>query len=193
MMTGLEQITNSILGEAQAEAEKKIAAAKARIAEIKTEYEQEIARVKAEAEEKKKLAKKRADENTAAALRAREREALLETQNKTAEEIIAAAKEKILTLPDKEYFSLLAEIYKNNAEKGEAEILFSAEDKKRMPDGFIAELNKICEKVTLSDEDAPAAGFIIRRGRVEQNCTIEAIFEDRKNELADIVAARCKE
>lgn len=193
MMTGLEQITKSIIGEAQTEAEKKIAEVKTRIAEITAEYEQETARVMAEAEEKKKLAKKKAEENRAAALRAREREALLEMQNKTAEEIIAAAKEKILSLPEKEYFDLLAEIYKNNAEQGDAEILFSAEDKKRMPADFIARLNTICREVTLSEEDAPSPGFIIRRGRVEQNCTIEAIFEDRKNELADIIAARCKE
>jgi hypothetical protein len=59
-----------------------------------------------------------------------------------------------------------------------------------MPDGFVASLS---DTLTLSKEDAPSRGFILRRGRVEQNCTIDAIFEDMKNRLADIVAARCKE
>lgn len=193
IMTGLENITNSIIADANAAAEKKLSEAKMRISETESEYSAEIAHLEKLSEEKKQAAKKRAAENLESQKRSLARDKSLSLLQSVSSEIISEAKDKIKSLPDAEYFDLLKEIYKNNAENGDAEILFCEKDKKRMPDGFINELCTIGPKVVLSADNAPGEGFILRRGRVEQNCTIDAIFEDKKNELADIVAAHYKE
>lgn len=191
-MTGLELITDKILSDAQQEADIKLATAKDRIKEINEEYAEECKRARSEGEQKKSALKKQAEEACASALRAREREALLSAQNEAASQIIAEAKDRILNLDTAEYFAFLTAIYKNASEDKKGELLLCAEDRMNMPQDFIDSLNKISE-VTLSSEEAPSRGFIIRYGKIEQNCTIDAIFEDKINLLSDIVAAHCKE
>lgn len=188
-MKGLELITGSIIADAQARADEKIAAAKKVAESIRAEYAAETEKLRNKNAEALAAARQRAEESAESARRAMEREAMLSTKNETVNEIIAEAKAKILSLPDMEYFALLAEIYKNNAEDKEGEILLTASDKKRMPKDFLKKLGR----VTLAQDDAPSAGFIIRYGRVELNCTIDAIFEDKQNVLSDIASKALKE
>ena len=188
VMTGLELITGRIISDAEQKAAEKTAAARAQIAAIKAEYQTEIENVKKNSAQRLEEAERRIKESAESAKRAKIREAVLKAKNEAVESVIAEARTRILALPDAEYFALLSEIYKNNAEDKEGEILFTAADKKRMPKDFVDGLCKIRGRVTLSKEDAPGAGFVIRYGRVEQNCTIDAIFEDKRNRLSDIAS-----
>lgn len=192
-MAGLELITGKIISDAVMEQEKKKAAALEVVEGIKAEYRAEEEKVKAKADEEIAAIKEQAEENSKALLHAKEREALLATENAVVAEIIKEAKARIMNLSADKYFALLTEIYKNNAEDMEGEILLSAEDKKNMPKDFIESLSKIKGKVTLSQEDLGKKGFVVRYGRVELNCTFDAIFEDKYNMFSDIASACCKE
>lgn len=192
-MAGLELITGKIISDAVMEQEKKKAAALEVAEGIKAEYRAEEEKVKAKADEEIAAIKEQAEENLKALLHAKEREALLATENAVVAEIIKEAKARIMNLTADEYFALLTEIYKNNAEEMEGEILLSAEDKKNMPKDFIESLSKIKGKVNLSQEDLDKKGFVVRYGRVELNCTFDAIFEDKYNVFSDIASACCKE
>ncbi len=192
-MAGLELITGKIISDAVMVAESKKAAALECAEGIKAEYRAEEEKVRAKNAEDIENIKKSAEESTASLIHSRERDALLGTENQVADEIIEEAKERIAALDAEEYFALLTEIYKNNAEDLEGEILFTAEDKKRMPKDFVDSLSAIKGKVTLSKEDLKQQGFVVRYGRVELNCTFDAIFEDKYNKLSDIVSECCKE
>lgn len=192
-MAGLELITGKIISDAVMAAESKKAAALECIEGIKTEYSAEEEKLKAKAAEDIAAVNQQADESAKALLHAKEREALLATENAVVAEIIAEAKARIMNLSSEEYFALLTEIYKNNAEDMEGEILLSAEDKKNMPQDFVESLSKIKGKLTLSDEDLGQKGFVVRYGRVELNCTFDAIFEDKYNTFSDIASGCCKE
>ncbi|MBS7297882.1 MAG: V-type ATP synthase subunit E [Eubacteriales bacterium] len=192
-MAGLELITGKIISDAVMTAESKKADALELIEGIKAEYSAEEEKIKAKAAEDIAAVNEQAEESAKALLNAKEREAILATENAVVAEIIAEAKARIMNLSTDEYFALLTEIYKNNAEDMEGEILLSAEDKKNMPQDFVESLSKIKGKLTLSDEDLGQKGFVVRYGRVELNCTFDAIFEDKYNTFSDIASGCCKE
>lgn len=192
-MAGLELITGKIISDAVMAAEGKKATALTNAENIRAEYSEEIERVKRAADEEIDEIKAAAEESAKALLKSKEREALLLVENEAIAEIIKEAKKCIEELSATEYFALLTEIYKNNAEDMEGELLLSSEDKKNMPADFLESLSKIKGKLTLSDEDLTAKGFVVRYGKVELNCTIDAIFEDKYNIFSDIASACCKE
>ena len=91
-------------------------------------------------------------------------------------------------MPDKEYFDLLYQVFVNQNIQADGEILFSEKDKKRMPKDFTSRLNSASDggKITLSQETAGIEnGFIVRCGKIEINCTIDSILEEKDSELRD--------
>ncbi|MDO4617961.1 MAG: hypothetical protein Q4B31_00390 [Clostridia bacterium] len=184
-MEGLNLIIDKIISEAKTKADVKIQKAKSVAQEILNESATEIEKINSQKNEEIERINKQADETLKSALLSKEQTALLKTKNEVISRIIAEAKERILNLPDKEYFDLLKNIYKVNAEDREGEILFCETDLKRLPDGFIKELS---DKLTLSDEVISKEGFVVRYGRVEINCTFDAIIEDKYQELVEIAS-----
>lgn len=90
------------------------------------------------------------------------------------------------------YFSLLSDLIFDYCEAKEGEIIFSKKDKKRLPKDFMMNVNmRISLKgafLRLSKSTADIdGGFILRYGRVEQNCSFEAIFDDKWEEFQDAV------
>lgn len=187
-MTGLELITDSILKEAKAAADKKIEEATTKISGIKEETDKVIAGILEAEKQKREISVSELKERKEAEKKSYKNEMLLKTERETASELIINAKNKILELPADKYFELLKEIFDNQAKGAEGEILLTKEDKERMPEGFAESLG---EGITLSEENISDRGFIIRQGRVEINCTFEAIFREMENKLYDI--ACCKE
>lgn len=191
-MAGLELITDKIISEAVAEAEKKKADAASCAENIRAEYRAEEQRLATETEEKLAEIERESERNADSAVKAKEREAILAVENETVREIISEAKKRISELPRDEYFAFLTEIYKNNAENAEGEIILCAEDKENMLVDFLDKLSGICGKVSLSEEDLGKKGFVVRYGRVELNCSFDAIFEDKYNLFSDIASECCK-
>lgn len=74
----------------------------------------------------------------------------------------------------------------------DGEICFSAADLGRLPEGFEAEVSKAAAaaggSLKLSREGKNIEnGFILIYGGIEENCTIAAMFDAKKDELSDIV------
>ena len=186
-MAGLEVITNAILSEAEKKASEKMAEANNRIEEINNEYKAEIERIAESGKTARDDAVKTVWERFDAEKAAYEREMLLKTERETAKELIEEAKNRILDMPEAEYFAYLAEIYKNQGSIEGGEILLCAEDRADMPENFVENLGS---GLTLASDAAPSKGFIIRQGRVYINCTIDAIFRELESELYDIAAGK---
>lgn len=113
--------------------------------------------------------------------------------------VMLSAKQQIITtmlnegldvaknLPDGEYFDLIQKMVAKYSMSGDGEILFGEKDLARLPSGFIGELNKDSKgKITLIDKAAPIdAGFILRYGGIEQNCSFDAVFAGEAENLCD--------
>ena len=74
----------------------------------------------------------------------------------------------------------------------DGEIFFSARDLKRMPAGFQDEVKKAAESkngsLTVSEEGRNIEnGFILAYGGIEENCTLQAMFDAKRDELSDKV------
>lgn len=184
-MAGLEVIVDAILSEAREKADEKMTETKKRIDEINAEYAEETEKVKAREKQAREASVSAFYERCEAERDAYEREMLLKTERETAKELIEMAKNKILNMPRDEYFAYLAKIYKNQNDIGGGELLLCKEDRDNMPEGFLESLG---DGITLSDSEADSKGLIVRHGRVYVNCTIDAIFREKENELYDIAS-----
>ena len=92
------------------------------------------------------------------------------------------------------YFLTLEKILKTYALAENGEIYFSAEDLARMPADFEKKIKTAAKEkggslVLKKEPKAIADGFVLVYGGVEENCTLKALFDAKKDELQDKVNA----
>lgn len=186
-MNGIENITQKIISDAEQQANEMIAAAKQNAENIFAESKKST---QADVDSAMKTAEKKAADIIEKAQLA----ANLEGKRKTAAAMKAACAEcfdeafkRLLALPEKEYFDLLKKLANEvlSDEKG-GELLLNKKDSAAFG-------KKLCEQfegLTLASETPNIkGGLIIRRGRIEYNCTLEAIFRDISTDAAPVVSS----
>ncbi|MDY6038835.1 MAG: V-type ATP synthase subunit E [Eubacterium sp.] len=190
-MTGLDKIKKSILDEAAGAAksamDEAVAKAKSIEEESKAETEKKCAEISQTTEFKIVSLK---DRTKSSAELERNRK-ILETKQALITEIIEKAKTQIKDLPDEEYFNFLLKIAEKSVHAGEGTFSLSKGDLERLPSNFAGELKEIADrkgaKLTIATEAMDIDdGFVLSYGGVEENCTLEAIFADKKDELSDL-------
>ncbi|HHW45327.1 MAG TPA: hypothetical protein GXX17_00260 [Clostridiales bacterium] len=189
-MSGLDKIIAAILEEAKAQADRIICEANQKAAEI-------LEKGQAEREEWKRRFDETTEQeclemiNQAKSLSRQERRrALLGARGQVIDEIIAEAKAKIESLPDKEYFDLLLRLFEKNALPQDGVIRFAPADYKRIPDDFLERCKQVFPGNTLrltGDMESIRNGFVIEYGDILQNCSIDSIFESERQMLRDKV------
>lgn len=183
---GAEKITEKIIADANVKAEKIIAEAQAEAqsiadeaAKIKAEKVSEGAKV---GENEANLVKTR----IVASAHMEAKKLLLKTKQDLLGKAFDMAKKKIDTMEAEEFEKLMTKLMVSMIETGNESVIICENDKKRLSDSFIDNVNKAASsKITLSDEKRDiASGFILKRGDVEINATIEALFRQKKDELS---------
>ena len=115
------------------------------------------------------------------------RNANLEAKRNEINKTLYGIKEYILSLDDKSYFRILYSMAKDINEKN-GTLLLSEKDKSRLPSDFAAKIKEAGIDAEISNESADIdGGFILRCGNIEINCTLDAVIEDKKNELEDYI------
>lgn len=190
-MAGLDKILEEIRTESQASQDAILQDAQKQVSELNAAKDKEIdvkvreilAGGEKEAEEIKSRAKSSAE--------LLHRQQLLAAKQEIISGMISSSKEYILNLPDDEYFGLISSLIVRNARPGKGEILFGSRDKERIPAAFLADLTaKLPEgcSLALAEGTAPVdGGCVLRYGGIEENCSIEAVFNEKKDELQDLV------
>ena len=185
-MGGLEKIIDSIAAEAKGEADEINQKALAEIAEIKLQCKKESEKLKEENVRKTQEECMNLSASVEAAADAQARELILSTKNKIIADVLDEIKTDIENMGADEYFEFLSELLENNDEDEAGTIYFNERDSSRIPESFKAKLSD--KKLTLSDECVDIdGGFIIKYGKIDINCSISGIFEDKKNTLSDII------
>ncbi len=117
------------------------------------------------------------------------RRMMLEAKQELIAEAVARAKERLLTLPDGEYFDLVLKLIAQNALPGEGEVCFSQKDFKRLPKDFASKLVSCLPggaRLNVSSEDVKIeGGFLLKYDGMEQNLSVEEIFEEKKDAMTD--------
>lgn len=188
-MNGIQAITAQIIADAQTEADRILAQARARAKECLSAY-QEQAYIQSTAllersERESALRKERLSH--AAILAARNLR--LSTEQEMRERAFAAALKQLSELPDEEYVGLLAGLAGLAAEAsstGREEVILSQKDRARYGKQVVTQANERLGDghLTLSVQTRPIrGGLILSDGDVEVNCTFETLVRLLRGEM----------
>lgn len=117
------------------------------------------------------------------------RKAALRAKQDIISQVLLDAKTTLLNLPEDNYFERILKMVERYALDEEGEIAMSEKDNARLPKLFEAKL-KLASKNKLKLSKQPVkidGGFVLLYGGIEENCSFEALFSDRLEELQDEV------
>lgn len=191
-MTGLDKMKSQILDEAKAAAEGKIAEAKAQAEETIRNAKEDAAKQTESILHKSKNDVSNYQERLESSIDLQKRTKILAAKQEVIAEVLEKARAKVEAMEAGEYFSMLLKMVEKYALAQDGEICLCAADLARLPEGFEAEVFRIAKEkggsLKLSGEGKQIKnGFILVYGGVEENCTINAMFDAKKDELSDIV------
>lgn len=186
-MNGIDKLTRQITEQAQAEIDAVMAQAQAEADAVTADYAR---RAQAEADEI------RAKGEAAAAQR---EERLLSMADMEGRKNLLAAKQEMLTrafdlaldklceLPEEEYVALLARLAVSAASTGTEQLILSQRDRTRVGKAVVSAANAALPngQLTLSEQTRPIrGGVILSSGKVEINCSFEALIRTKRGEIA---------
>lgn len=191
-MTGLDKMKSQILDEARAAANGKIAEAESQAGEILDAAKAQAARTSESISQKSEAAVKNYNDRVASSIDLMRRTKLLTAKQEVIAEVLEHAYEALTTMEEKEYFKMLLKLLGRYVLAQDGEIYFSSADLERMPAGYEKELEQIAKEkggsLTLSKTGRNIEnGFILAYGGIEENCTLKAMFDSKKDELSDKV------
>lgn len=122
----------------------------------------------------------------------KQRNALLKAKGEVIDEVIARALDELKNQDTDVYFDTVLNILKDNVQSKDGKICFSKTDLDRMPSGFDAKVSEVAKENggSLKVDTEPADitdGFILKYGDIEENCTFDAIFDAKRDDLRDLV------
>jgi len=191
-MAGLDKMKSQILNEARAAADEKTAKANAEAKEILDQAKAEAEKRQSSISQKSAAEVANYKERVASSIDLQHRTRILGAKQEMIASVLDKAYETVSGLSDKEYFELILKLVGKYTLPQEGEIFFSAEDLKRMPTGFeqdaqqSAKANGGSLKVSRKGMNIEN-GFVLVYGGIEENCTLRAIFDAKRDELSDKV------
>lgn len=191
-MAGIQNLTEEILREAREAADRTLSQAKEKAAGIEAEARREAEKLSADGAARSGQDAEAYGRRIDSQIGMRRRQVILGARQKMIEEVITAAEKKLENLPDADYFDMLLKLLASHASGREGTLLLSEKDLARLPADFAARAEKTAEeaggKVKVSDEAAPiGSGFLLRCGGIDENCTLKALFAEKRDELQDRV------
>lgn len=189
-MGGLEEILNQIKADANEEAADILAKAQDTCDSIKENAQIEIDKIetagtkKAESEEKLLFSKIK----SAAGMEAKQK--YLEAKQKNISDIVNKAYNKMVNASDEEYFGYLIKMTEEYAQPAEGKMCLNKKDLERLPKDFQEKIseaaNKNNGKLSVSNEPINIEnGMILDYGDIVENCTFDAVFHNKKDDLQD--------
>ena len=185
-MANIDEITSYILDQYKAEA-KKIEDEAQKKASIEIDKANKTADAKCEEiiSEAKKEAERKLEAAHSSARQICSKE-ILKIKNQAISDVLEKAKSDILNADLGKYEDFLISLLKKYHEGKSGEIVLSmADGNKDMP-----KLKKEAEALGLDiskEKSDISGGFIIKYGNTEQNCSVDAIFKEKKDELVDYI------
>ena len=183
-----EQVVEKILADANAEADKikkeseeKQASEQVRLKEQLGEFDKQTEMLAAQAGKDEKS-------HLLAAARMEIAKELLGEKRKILEEVFEQVRGQMRLLPDEEYRPLITKLMIDAVETGDEEVVIDNEER-RIDVALIEEVNRSLGaerqgSLRLSEQREPlGGGFILRRGKVKNNVSLETLLTQARKEL----------
>ena len=189
-MAGLDKIIGEIHAESDGLIREVLDRAQKEAAQIRSEAEKKagdsVERIRRESDARLADSKSRAQ--SAAALT--KRQLLLQEKQNLIGGVLEKAKETFRALPEAEYFDTLLALLKKNALSEQGEILLNERDRKRLPADFEKKAEEAAKakggSLRISEKTREIdGGLILVYEGIEQNCSVDALFETNIEMLQD--------
>lgn len=191
-MSGLDKMKAQILEEAESSAQEILKKAEAEAgALMKAAADEAEARAAAVVEKENRKAEESV-KRAQSFMDMQKKQSVLAAKQEVIREVLDAAYAQIMDLDEERYFAMLGKMLEKYILPGEGTIYFSKRDLERMPDGFQEKIKTAAAaknaQITLSEKpEEIEGGFLLVYGGIEENCTIKAVFNSRREELSDKV------
>ncbi len=188
----IEKITSKIISDAEDAAKVTLDEAKGLCGEIIAEAEKKAASILENAEKQGLEEKEKLIARRKAVADIDGRKLVLEAKQKLIAESFEKAIDKLCSMEKKSYIEFLAGLAEKTGET-EGELILSPEDRKTVGEDFVSYLSDHLagSSFTLSEETRNIrGGFLLKKGSVYINGTIEALVEEAKENLMSDVASR---
>lgn len=184
-MSGLEKITNQIMEDAARECSQTLEKANAECERIRLEYKQKAGELVKEIEALGAAEIVKIEEAAKSKAMADSRKQLLEAEQGMVSAVSGEALESLQNRHDDRYFENLSKLLIKYAHDESGEILLSKNDIAAIPPHFQLELDK--RNLKINENESITGGFVLRYGKIEENCTFEALFSEKKETIRDKV------
>ncbi len=190
-MTGLEKMKNQILEEANESAQTQISEAEAQAENILNDARAEAAKSQESISRKSDAEIASYNERIESSADLQRRTKLLEARQQMIKDVLDRAYESLNTMEPEAYFSMLEKLVDKYALPEAGELFLSPADAARMPAGFEERVEEIARgkggSLSIAQETKKIDnGFVLVYGGIEENCTLEAIFDAERDDLSDI-------
>lgn len=191
-MAGLDKIINQIAEEAEHSANQIIEEAKKEALRIWETEEEQTKKICLAMEEDLNTEIVNYREQVKSSADFQRRTFLLRAKQEIIENIMEKAYRTLENESIDVYFDFIAKLICKYAQGKSGRIYFSQKDLSRMPEGFEEKIEQAAAvndgTLTLMKETRDIQnGFILVYGGIEENCTLQAVFNARKEEIQDKV------
>ncbi len=189
------EVINKIIADGEARAAEIAENGKKELASLNADYDSEIEKYN---QESQRLAQKAADDarlRILATARMDAAKAILAAKHRALDAVFDKAKQNLLAMDDDEYKKFISAMIKSSIETGD-EVLVIGQNEKRIDDAFIKQVNRelgtgFQGNILLSSErEDISGGFILKRGDISVNVSIEVLMEIAREELETQIAVK---
>ena len=183
-----EQVVQKILADAQAEAERIAAEAGQKEAAEQARLSEQLAQYSKQTESLAKKAGEDEESHILAAARMDMAKQLLAEKRRILDEVFERARRQVTELPDDQYRQLCTKLKLQAVETGDEEVIVD-KNERRINHDLIHQVNQQLGPnrkgaLKLADERHDlGAGFILRRGKVKTNVSLEVLLDQARKEL----------
>ena len=194
-MTGLEKIIEQIDRDAHESASEVLALADGKCTEILTEAQAECDKIDAQAVADAKALREDILARGESGAQMQRKNRILKAKQDMITDVIDQARETLLSLDNVDYFVLLGKLAEKYVQPGDGVMYLSSHDLARVPAYFRSNLARIAREkhgtLLISNETRNiVGGFVLAYGGIEENCSFDAMFEEQKERLQDVVRAK---
>ena len=183
-----EQVTNKILSDAQAEADRILSETRALVAAEKAQLDKQLREYSQQTHEVAKKAGEDRKAHILAAARMDIAKGFLAEKRRLLDEVFGKAEEQLSKMPDEEYRRMMKKLMRRAVETGDEEVIIG-HNEHRINNSLIEEVNRELGpgyegNLRLSDKRLPiSGGFILRRGNIKTNASLDVMLSETRNEL----------
>lgn len=191
-MSGLDKITARILEESAAKAKEITDEARQKAEAITADGQRRTAEECERINKKAEAVVLNTQDKGKTSAQLRHKQVLLAGRQELIHEVIDTARQELSSLNDAEYKEFIIGLFNRHLPDQAAELKLNAKDKTRLGADTLEALKAAAgangAKLTVSDEPADIKnGFVLSYGGVEENCTIDALFDQSMDDMQDKV------